>query len=189
MERPEGVGGYFLRSGRLGFRHWAETDLPLALGLWGDPAVTRLIGGPFSEAAVRGRLAREIATQRECGLQYWPLFLLEGGEHVGCAGLRPYRAAEGIYELGVHLREAYWGRGLAREASGAVIDYAFGRLGAAALFAGHHPGNQASRQLLCSLGFRHTHEELYPPTGLLHPSYLLTAAEHAASRSGAGPNR
>jgi len=41
------------------------------------------------------------------------------------------------------------------------------------LFAGHHPENHASRRILSKLGFRLTHEEFYPPTGLLHPSYLL----------------
>jgi len=28
---------YFLRTERLGFRLWREEDLPLAIGLWGDP--------------------------------------------------------------------------------------------------------------------------------------------------------
>jgi hypothetical protein len=42
-----------------------------------------------------------------------------------------------------------------------------------ALFAGHNPANQASRELLARLGFRYTHDELYPPTGLMHPSYRL----------------
>jgi hypothetical protein len=31
----------------------------------------------------------------------------------------------------------------------------------------------ASRALLGKLGFRYTHDELYAPTGLLHPSYRL----------------
>lgn len=35
--------GYFLRSERLGFRLWGSDDLDLAMGLWGDPLVTRLI--------------------------------------------------------------------------------------------------------------------------------------------------
>jgi RimJ/RimL family protein N-acetyltransferase len=54
-----------------------------------------------------------------------------------------------------------------------VISYAFETIGAKALFAGHHPENAASRRVLAKLGFRHTHDELYAPTGLLHPSYLL----------------
>lgn len=166
-----------LQTERLGFRPWSEDDLGLALGLWGDPEVTRLIGGPFSEEQVQERLSREIATQRSHGVQYWPMFLLTTGEHVGCCGLRPHRLEEKIYEIGFHLRRAQWGRGYAPEAARAVIEHAFGALDAAGLFAGHNPANDASRRLLAKLGFRYTHDEYYAPTGLNHPSYLLTKAE------------
>jgi [ribosomal protein S5]-alanine N-acetyltransferase len=165
---------YFLTSARLGFRCWREDDLPLAMELWGDPEVTARIGGPFGPEMVRLRLAKEIAQMRGCGLEYWPIFLLDSNEHVGCAGLRPYREEQRIYELGVHLRRAFWRQGLAGEAAQAVICYAFDVLGAGALFAGHHPANEASRRLLTKLGFVYTHEELYPATGLMHPSYLLS---------------
>ncbi|HUJ33538.1 MAG TPA: GNAT family N-acetyltransferase, partial [Candidatus Acidoferrum sp.] len=112
---------YFLRTARLGFRCWRDDDLALAMELWGDPEVTALIGGPFSEETVRARLAKEIAQMREYGMQYWPIFLLDGGEHVGCAGLRPYRVEERVFELGFHLRRAFWGQGLATEAARAAI--------------------------------------------------------------------
>jgi RimJ/RimL family protein N-acetyltransferase len=46
------------------------------------------------------------------------------------------------------------------------------------LFAGHNPKNEASRQLLEKLGFRYTHDEYYAPTGLNHPSYMMTAEEY-----------
>lgn len=164
---------YFLTSSRLGFRCWRNDDFPLAMELWGDPEVTSRIGGPFTPEMVRQRLEKEISQMREHRLQYWPIFLLGADQHVGCAGLRPYRAEERIYELGVHLRRAFWGQGLASEAARAVIAYAFDVLHAKSLFAGHHPENQASRQLLTRLGFTYTRDELYPPTGLMHPSYLL----------------
>lgn len=169
------AGAYFLSSRRLGFRRWHEQDLELALGLWGDPRVTRLIDarGRLSPDEVRQRLEREIAGEREHAVQYWPMFLLEDGEHVGCCGLRPRAGSGLVYELGVHVRSSHWGRGFAEEACRAVIDHAFSRLGASGLFAGHNPDNHASRRLLQKLGFRHTHDELYPPTGLRHPSYLL----------------
>jgi len=166
---------YFLTSARLGFRCWTPADLPLALALWGNPQVTRLLGGPFSPEEVKQRLAREIAQCEASGLQYWPIFLRASGEHVGCAGLRPYRPSERVHELGFHLLPAYWGQGLAEEAARAVILYAFGTVGASGLFAGHHPENAASRRVLQKLGFRYTHDELYPPTGLMHPSYFLAA--------------
>jgi [ribosomal protein S5]-alanine N-acetyltransferase len=170
---------YFLRSERLGFRPWSEADVGLAMALWGDPEVTRLIGGPFSPGQVRERLSREIATAQAHGVQYWPIFLLTTGEHVGCCGLRPYNAEEGVYEIGVHVRRVCWGNGYAPEATRAVMAHAFRSLGVRALFAGHNPANGASRRILEQLGFRYTHDEFYPPTGLHHPSYLLTAEEFA----------
>ena len=59
--------------------------------------------------------------------------------------------------------------------SRAVIAHAFAT-GAKALFAGHHPDNASSRSVLEKLGFRYTHHELYPPTGLQHPCYRLDPA-------------
>jgi len=165
---------YFLRTSRLGFREWNANDLPLALALWGDPEVSHFLGGPFSTEAVEQKLAAEIAHLRLHQIQYWPLFLLVNDEHVGCAGLRPYKPEEQIYEMGFHLRARYWGMGLATEAGEAVVNFAFENLGAKALFAGHHPQNVASKRVLEKLGFRFTHEEVYPPTGQMHPSYLLT---------------
>jgi RimJ/RimL family protein N-acetyltransferase len=175
-------GAYFLTTARLGFRTWREEDVDLAVDLWADPAVTRFLQaeGPPSRETVAERLRREIASQAEHGYQYWPIFLLEDGAHVGCCGLRPRRPEERVHEFGVHLRPAFWGRGLAHEAGVAVRDHAFGPLLARALFAGHHPENRASGAMLRKLGFRHTHDELYPPTGLLHPSYLLTPPDVGA---------
>jgi ribosomal-protein-alanine N-acetyltransferase len=151
----------------------------LAMDLWGDPEVTKFIGGPFSREQVQERLAREMATMHSDGIQYWPIFLLATGEYVGCCGLRPYKPEEGICEIGIHLRRAFWGQGYAPEATRAVMEYAFNTLGAKTLFAGHNPTNEASRRLLKKLGFRYTHDEFYPPTGLNHPSYILTAEEFA----------
>jgi [ribosomal protein S5]-alanine N-acetyltransferase len=170
------MSDYFLTSQRLGFRTWRPEDIDLAVGLWTDPDVARFIhaSGPPSPAAASERLAREIAMQAEHGVQYWPVFLLPEGAHAGCCGLRPYRPEQGILELGVHIRPAFWRKGLAFEAAKAVIACAFGQRGARGLFAGHNPANTASREMLLKLGFRYTHDELYPPTGLMHPSYLLT---------------
>ena len=164
---------YFLRSERLGFRCWEEEDLPLAMELWGDAEVTAFFGGPFSAEAVQARLTLEIAQMKEHGMQYWPVFLLDGDRQVGCAGLRIYDAEGRVFELGFHLHRVFWGQGLAKEAARAVIDYGFNALGADALFAGHHPLNLASRGVLLSLGFTFAGEQLYPPSGMIEPTYLL----------------
>jgi len=106
MRRTHGMSSsdkYFLRSKRLGFRSWAERDLGLAVGLWGDSAVVLLIDscGSLSEAQVRERLSGEVAIEREHGVQYWPVFLLGTGDHIGCCGLRPCEREGGILEIGV----------------------------------------------------------------------------------------
>jgi len=174
------ISPYFLHTERLGLRLWSPDDFAPAWALWGDPEVTGRIGGPFSERQVRERLEREIATQEAHGVQYWPVFLRTTGRHIGCCGLRPYNLDASVYALGFHLRLACWGHGYAGEAARAVIDHAFGVLDARSLFAGHHPENDPSRRLLAKLGFRYTHDELYPPTGIEHPSYLLTREESGA---------
>ncbi len=154
-------------SARLRFRWWAADDAPLAKALWGDPEVTRLIG----RSDWRERLAAELELEKTHGLQYWPIFA--GEAHVGCCGLRP--KAGDVLELGFHLRREHWRKGFAEEAGRAVISHAFGALEANALFAGHHPENAASKRTLERLGFQYRHDELYAATGLMHPSYLLSA--------------
>jgi RimJ/RimL family protein N-acetyltransferase len=172
---------YFLNSERLGFRPWREEDLTLASELWTDARVTRFFGGPYTPEKVRARLDREIAMQREFEMQYWPIFLRADGRHVGVCGLRPWRV-EKVPELGYHLRPEFWGQGLAVEAGRAAIEFGFGRLGATAIFAGHHPENAASRKVLLKLGFRYTGDELFPETGIVEPTYLLEDGFVAATK-------
>ena len=164
---------YRLRSTRLGIGTWTSADLDLALELWGDPDVARYMGGPFSAGQVADRLEREVDTYERLGLQYWPLFLLATGEHVGCCGVTPHLADGPVFQFGFHLRKVHWRRGYVREAAPAVIADAFGRLGAAALYAGHHPDNSASQRTLLALGFRYTHHEFYAPTAAVEPCYRL----------------
>ncbi len=168
---------YFLKTNRLGFRKWTEGDLPIALTLWGDHDVTRLIDarGKLSEVQVKEKLAEEIAIEKEHGVQYFPIFLLRTDEHVGCCGVRPYDLDKGLYEIGFHIVKKFWRQGFAHESAKAMIEYAFDKLKAAGLFAGHHPNNKASKLLLEKLGFHYTHDEYYAQTGLEHPSYLLSA--------------
>ena len=165
---------YFLKSPRLAFRTWTMQDAPLALSLWGNLEVTRTFGGPFTEAQIYERLAREIAGQLTHKLQYWPVFSLENGAFVGCCGLRPYKQGKQIFELGFHFLPQFWGKGLATEAAQTVIAYAFGSLKLKGLVAGHHPENVASKKVLEKLGFRYTHDQHYAPTGAMHPSYFLS---------------
>ena len=171
---------YFLKTQRIGFRLWKEEDLHLAVGLWGDVKVTQLFNarGQLPTAQVTERLLQEIDTERLNGIQYWPIFLLKGDRHLGCCGLRPYDASKAVLEIGFHIRFGHWRQGYAFEAARAVMQYAFNTIKVSGLFAGHNPKNEGSRYLLGKLGFRYTHDEFYSPTGLNHPSYMLTANDY-----------
>jgi [ribosomal protein S5]-alanine N-acetyltransferase len=164
---------YFLKTTRLGFRCWTKDDLPLAHELWGDIQVTRFFGGPFSAEEITQRLQREIEGMNTHQFQYWPIHLLSGNEHVGCCGLRPYKLEDGVPELGFHLKPKYWGQGLAAEAAREVIGFAFDKLGAKGLSAGHHPENSNSKKVLAKLGFHYTHDEHFPALGMSIPYYFL----------------
>ena len=162
-----------MRTERIGFSNWQMEDLDLAHLLWQDKAVPRYIcaSGKFTDLQIKDRLQAEMETQTTYGVQYWPLFNLADGELIGCCGLHPH--AKNQYEIGFHLLTVYWHQGYAYEAAKAVIHYAFHTLHAKSLFAGHHPDNLASFQLLKRLKFQYTGDEFFAPTGLDHPSYCL----------------
>ena len=92
----------------MGFRWWSQDDLPRARELWGDLEVTKFFGGPFFDEEMQSRLQVELDRASAHHFQYWPMYLLDGGdEFVGCCGLRPYKLHEGIPELGFHLRPKF----------------------------------------------------------------------------------
>ncbi len=168
---------------RLSFRRWGADDLQLARLLWGDPEVSRYIGGPLSDEQVRRRFERHLEFDRLAGVQYWQLWLRGGStsdartadSFVGCCGLRP--PEDGSYEHGFYLRPCFHGRGFGFEAASAVLQHAFGTLGAKSVWGGHDPANEASRALLLKLGMRYSHiEELTPPRppNLVH---MITAEQ------------
>ena len=166
---------FFMSTKRIGFSKWNDTDLDLAIQLWGDKDVTRFIcaTGNFTREDIISRLETEIKIELLFHIQYWPIFDLLTEELIGCCGIRPFESEKHSYELGFHLRKKYWGIGYATEAAEAVIDYSFDDLKADQLYAGHHPENVGSEKLLKKLGFLYIGKKYYKPTGLYHPSYEL----------------
>jgi [ribosomal protein S5]-alanine N-acetyltransferase len=167
------------RTARLVARSWRSEDLPLAMALWGDPAVTAFIDsrGQLSAAQVEEKLAAEIERERSSGVQYWALFDHRNGDFIGCGGLRRwvYTASGTDFEVGFHLVKRRWGNGFGAEAAQGVLEYAWGKFQLPQVYAGHHPDNHASATILKKLGFQFIGNVFYEPTGLMHPSYVCTA--------------
>jgi [ribosomal protein S5]-alanine N-acetyltransferase len=161
---------------RLEFARWTVGDLDLAATMWCDAEVMRFIGGPYSAEELAARIEREVENDARYGIQYWPLFTRDGREFAGCCGLKPHDPERRTYEIGFQLRPAFWGAGYASEAARAVMAFAFARLEAVALFAGHHPENAKSGALLRKLGFTCIGTHFFARTGLDHPWYELGAA-------------
>ena len=165
---------FFLESERLYFSTWEQTDYGLAKELWGNDEVAKYISANscFTDEEIGSRLEKELDNGKKYKVQYWPMFISETNEFVGCCGLRPYDLEKNIYEIGIHILPQYWGKGNGIEALNTVIEYAFKELKVKDLFAGHNPKNIASKKLLAKVGFHYIGEEYYEPTGLMHPSYL-----------------
>jgi len=73
-------------------------------------------------------------------------------------------------EIGWHLAEPYWGKGLATEAAQALVDYGFDVLGLEAIWAVALPDNRASLAVMERLGMRYveTTDRYYGEEGILY---------------------
>lgn len=149
-----------------------------------DNRVMLHMGGAMSEDQVRSRLKTEEERQMALGISYWPVFHLGTGEHVGCAGLRPFHNEFRVYELGVHIAHSFWSDRYGEEAARAVMEYSFSELEAHQVVAGHGPRNVHSKALIGRLGFILSHEEPWGPEQLPHPFYRITRSRYAAIKEG-----
>jgi ribosomal-protein-alanine N-acetyltransferase len=83
----------------------------------------------------------------------WGIELKENGQLIGTAGFHAWVHSYQRAEIGYELDQVYQGRGLAREALTAAIDYAFGTMGINRIGALVYPENENSARLLERLGF------------------------------------
>jgi RimJ/RimL family protein N-acetyltransferase len=148
-----------IETGRLILREWCEEDIEPFIRHINTPAVMRWLGGvkPHDEMVeiVRTRMMR---WQEERGFTFWAVERKADGELLGFCGLKLADGEGcgflGAYEIGWRLREDAWGRGYAREAAAATLDFAFDRLGAERVVAVTFAGNEPSWGLMERLGMR-----------------------------------
>jgi ribosomal-protein-alanine N-acetyltransferase len=83
----------------------------------------------------------------------WSILRREDEAWLGTATLSGVDLEHRRAELGVLLDPSHWGRGYAKEALGAVLDYGFGSLALHRVEADVDPRNEASLRVLERLGF------------------------------------
>jgi ribosomal-protein-alanine N-acetyltransferase len=141
-----------LRTARLLLRPPCPEDADAYVVLASDPdfAAYGSRRAPDREATVRA-LARIIATPWERRPEF---AVLLAGQVIGRVSL-DIDAVNQIAALGYGIARPHWGQGLASEAAGAMVDYAFNVLGLAKVWARVDPRNVASVRVLEKLGMQH----------------------------------
>lgn len=135
-----------IRTERFTLRPLTPADGDQVVALLDDIEVARwltVVPHPYSRADFDGFL-HYLATTNPLG----GLAIDESGEVLGVVGLDP--------TLGYWLGRQYHGRGVMREAAGALIAHVFATTDLDQVGSGHFPGNHASRAVLTGLGFRDT---------------------------------
>jgi RimJ/RimL family protein N-acetyltransferase len=135
-----------LRTARLQLRPFRPDDLDAFGAFAGDPAYRRYLGPehPQPEQFIANNVS--IDWKRE---HSWVIVI--GGEIAGSIFLGLDKA-DLTAEIACLLAPAAWGRGIAGEAGRAVVDYAFGALGAGKVFARADAANAASRRAMEKAG-------------------------------------
>lgn len=152
-----------LHTPRLLLRTLHASDAPALFAISGDAEVMQFASDPaFSETATAQTMlasAARLLEQRE-SLE-WGVVERDSGALVGTCGLHSFESQAGSAEVGCLLARRVWGRGLMREALGAVIDEARGPLGLTRLRADIDVANLRSIRLFTHLGFQPVEGTLY----------------------------
>ena len=126
-------------------------DFPSLVSLWTDPKVTRYLGGPRKESELIPSLEESVKNPQKFDL--WPLVEKGTRRIVGHCGLIEKNiAGNDEIELIYVLHPSVWGRGYAREAGKALIDYGFHELGLSRIVALVDPGNIPSERVALAIG-------------------------------------
>ena len=141
---------------RLRLRPFTLADAPEVQRLAGDFAVadtTLSIPHPYDDGVAEEwirSLADEQAAERQI---VFAITDRATAALLGATGLilRPEHARA---ELGYWIGQAFWGRGYATEAAGAMLRFGFAALGLHRMYAGHFARNPASGAVLRKLGMR-----------------------------------
>jgi RimJ/RimL family protein N-acetyltransferase len=145
-----------ITTARLVLREFTLDDVQAFYVLNSDPEVLRYTGDGGVRDLAEARkvlLERPIADYRKHGYGRWACVEQATGELIGFAGLKFLDELQDV-DLGYRFRPAWWGRGLATEASRAVIEYGFRTLALPHILGLVKPEHTRSVRVLTKLGFR-----------------------------------
>ncbi len=144
-----------LHSARLRLRPFADADRDALFALFADPRVMRYWNTPPWTAPAQAE--RFVAVSRQMAAEASGTRLAieraADGAFLGQCALFDWRPAFRSIEIGYCLHHDAWGQGLATEATGALLAWAFATLDLNRVQAGLDTRNPASARVLEKLGF------------------------------------
>jgi RimJ/RimL family protein N-acetyltransferase len=145
---------------RLLLRRFTADDVDLLVELDSDPEVMFFVTGgrPTPRAEIEHEHIPGYLAYHESGdiHGFWVVVDRASGAGLGWVHVRPpLDGSTPDPELGYRLRRSAWGRGLATEASRAMVDRTFATGGAERIFAHTMAVNTASRRVLEKVGLRY----------------------------------
>lgn len=156
-----------LETERLRLRPHTPGDLDACAAMWGDPIVTKYIGGrPFTREEVWARLLRYAGHWGWMGYGFWLMEERKTGSFIGEIGLADFKRdldppiCEGPEAGWVLAAEAH-GKGLATEALLAVTEWHDARNDAQNVTCMIHPENAGSIRVAVKCGFREARRAVY----------------------------
>lgn len=163
-----------LETERLRLRAHRMEDFDSCVAMWGDPMVTRHIGGkPFSREETWSKMLRYAGHWALMGFGYWAAEDKAIGAFLGEAGFAEFRrevspAIEGLPEIGWAFVPAAHGKGLATEAVHALCGWADQHFGSTPTVCMIDPENIASAWVAKKCGY----QEYLRATYKDHPTTL-----------------
>ena len=146
-----------IHTNRFVLRPIEATDAPVFAHLCNDPLIARntaRIPHPYTLDDA-DEFCKAIARAFALGTEY-VFAVCDNEDIIACCGVM--RVTNEIFDLGHWVAEHARGKGVAAEAAHAVASFAFERLQAKTLLAGHYTDNPASGRVLEKTGFRKTGE-------------------------------
>jgi RimJ/RimL family protein N-acetyltransferase len=144
-----------LETRRLALRPCALSDLDALHRLWTDADIRRYLWDDvvISRERAAQTLQEALDSASQSGIGFWTVLLRGEPNVIGFCGLR-YVENSCDVELLYGLAPAYWKRGLATEASLAVLDYALVRIGLERIYARSDIPNLTSVRVMQRLGMK-----------------------------------
>ncbi len=158
---------------RLFLREMNMDDCGALYQVLADPEIMQHYPYTFDKERVRGWIERNMNRYREIGFGLWAVCLKDTGEMIGDCGLtlQPING-EMLPEIGYHIRRDCQHKGYAKEAAGAVRDWAFRHTDYPALYSYCKYTNEPSIRTAESIGMHFDCEYPDEANGITHVSVI-----------------